>query len=668
MQTADDQSLFFDDKTYGDLKNAAGFFSALFSGHSSPFIAVKMQSPYLCFAAQLGALKAGKTAVLLSPLETTDSIDQLRKQVPFEFIASDEHFDFSSPTHFEFVEYAEETPAVIVWSSGSSGTPKGIVLTWGNIFYSARGLIDYFSLSTTDVSLMNLPHHHVGGLMTLWRAFFSGSSLVSQNTKKFDVISVVPLQLARALEKSDELASFISCRIILVGGAKLTQELKERAIEKNLVLYETYGMSETASLVTINGEVLPYRDVQLDSEGSFLIGGKTLSPGYYREGHFMPLPLLSDGHFKTNDKGELKNGKYLFSHRSDLIFISGGENINPLSVEEVLRSFPGIDDAYVVPVLDEHWGEMGVALIDSESEISPLDLKNFLKSKIHPHHIPKKFFKTRLKFEGRLKPQRNELKKKARELFLKNLFSYTHIEKKDAPLIVFFHGFTGSKEDFFFLGKELTDHFSLLFIDLPGHGDTPSEAFSSTQEMLQRLSELIHFFSPTPILYGYSMGGRVALQLALHYLNVKLCLLESAGPGLGSREEAAERKSKDQKMYDSFKNAKEFLLHWYKNDLFSVYQKTLLCSEDIIKKSSHPLEQWKDSQRLLSQGCFPLAQENRNVPPETYYLYGSEDEKYKHYTSFYPKNFEIKGASHNPHKTHPAEITAIVKHILKHFT
>lgn len=668
MQTADDQSLFFDDKTYGDLKSAAGFFSALFSRHSSPFIAVKMQSPYLSFAAQLGALNAGKTAVLLSSLETAESVEQLRKQVPFEVIASDEHFDFSIKTHFEFVDYEEETPAVIVWSSGSSGAPKGVVLTWGNIFYSARGFIDYFSLTTTDVSLMNLPHHHVGGLMTLWRAFFSGSSLISQSTKKFDVISVVPLQLARALENRDKLASFLSCRIILVGGAKLTQELRERALEKNLVLYETYGMSETTSLVTINGEVLPYRDVQVDSEGTFLISGKTLSPGFYREGHFLPLPLLSDGRFKTNDKGELKNGKYLFSHRSDLIFISGGENINPLAVEEVLRSFPEINDAYVVPVLDERWGEMGVALIDSESEISPFHLKNFLKSKIHPHHIPKKFFKTHLKLEGKLKPQRNELKKIARELFLKNLFSYTHMEKKDAPLIVFLHGFTGSKEDFFFLGKELSDHYSLLFIDLPGHGDTPSEAFASTQEMLQRLSEFINFFSQAPILYGYSMGGRVAFQLALHYLNVKLCLLESAGPGLSSRQEATDRMTKDQKMFDGFKNAREFLQHWYKNDLFTVYQKTLQCSEDIIRKSSHPLEQWRDSQRLLSQGRFPLAQENQRVPHKTYFLYGSEDEKYKHYTSFFPNSYEVLGASHNPHKTHPAEITAIVTLILKQFT
>lgn len=662
------EHLFFEEKTYDDLTQMAARFFPLIKNEKE-FVALKFKSPFLSFAAQLAAFAAGKKAVLISALETNQSVEHLQKQVPFKTILTDETVLHEKKTPLVFPELNGNDIALIVSSSGSTGTPKGIALTFNNLFFSVKGFTEYFNMSEDDVSLMNLPHHHVGGLMTLWRSFLSGGSLINTPSKKFDIISVVPLQLARVLNDETEINKLRTCRIILVGGAKLTPELRLKAEEKRLALYETYGMSESTSLVCINGEVLPYREISLDSDHFFLIKGATLSPGYYREGVFHPLLLNTNGWYKTNDKGSSENGRFIFSHRDDLVFISGGENINPLIIEEALRTHPKIKDAYVLPVDDERWGEMGIALFDSNEHLNEAELKQFLKTKIHPHHIPKHFFQAQLQFEGALKPKRNDLKKKAEELYLKNLFSFSFIETKGAPLIVFFHGFTGRKEDFVSLGESFKDNFSLLFIDLPGHGNTKAEDFFSTSDVLKKISAFIRLFSDRPIYYGYSMGGRVALQLALHYLTPEKLVLESAGPGLISNEEADERRKRDLSMFDAYSSSKDFLLHWYKNDLFKNYQHAQSFHEDVEKKSHHDLSEWKKSQSFLSQGCFPLMRDNlgelKTAPLQLYYLYGSEDQKYKAYADLYRHSIAVEGASHNPHKTHLPEITAILKTILK---
>lgn len=659
--------LFFDEWTYSDLLKKASLFFPLLKDENE-FVALKMQSPFLSFAAQLAVMASGKKAVLISSLETESGIEQLRKQTPFEKVFTDHSFIEGSSKTISFPQFSEKQIVTVVFSSGSSGTPKGIALSFGNIFYSVKGFEEFFHQTSDEVSLMNLPHHHVGGLMTLWRAFLTGGSLISKPSKNYHYLSVVPLQLARALENEELLDQYKACKVVLVGGAKLSTELREKARQRGLELYETYGMSETTSVVCINGEVLPYREIKLDTEGSIYIKGKTLSPGEYRQGQFYSRALDAEGWFKTQDVGIQKNHHIIFSHRSDLIFISGGENINPLQIEDVLREHPQIKDAYVLPVEDERWGQMGIVLYDSDFSLDEKDLKNFLKLKLHPHHIPKKFFKAKLQLEGRLKPKRSDLQKDATASYLHSIFSHHYIQHENAPLIVFLHGFTGSKEDFFSLGKSLRNQYSQLYIDLPGHGETKADEFFSTTDVLKKLAAFIRLFSPKPIYYGYSMGGRVALQLALNYLAPEKLILESAGPGLKSIEEAKERQQKDLSLFDSFATTKDFLLHWYANDLFGNYRTSPDFNTDIEKKSLHDLAEWKKSQATLSQGSFPLLAENstriKKASFPIYYLYGSKDLKYQAYNDIYPHAVEIEGAFHNIHKGHLPEITAFLNSIL----
>jgi O-succinylbenzoic acid--CoA ligase len=658
---------FYDQKTYGDLLAEASAFSETITNEE--IFALKIKSPYLTFVALLALYSKKKKAVLISVLETEAGVEKCRSQVSFKTILTDESFNaLKKSSSLSFEERKNDSPFIIVFSSGTTNLPKGVALSFDNIYYSALGFIEYFKQTAEECSLMNLPHNHVGGLMTLWRAFFSGGRVTTELTPPLDFISLVPLQLKRWLKEEDKLVLLKQCRVILIGGAPLTDELKTEAEKNGLTLYETYGMSETASLVTINGEVLPYRDLQLDKENLFAIKGKTLCLGYYQNQMF--LPHLHEW-FTTNDRGEKIHDRFKFLERADLIFISGGENINPLSVEEAAKRHPAIKDAYLLPLKDEQWGEMGVMLYEctSSHSLSAEELKNHLKMSLHPHHIPKFFFEHEINLEGFLKPKRSELKKTAYELYIKSIFSYDLLGTQEKPLIVFFHGFTGDKEDLKEIAAPFLSSHQQLFIDLPGHGKTLMKHFHSHADIMTKLRDLILLFSDRPIFYGYSMGGRVALKLALNSLTPEKLILESAGLGLSSEEEKKARSKHDLDLFDKFDDTESFILNWYGNPMFKHYRNSKCFQADIEKKSAHSLDEWRDSQLYLSQGSFPLQSETllklASAHFPVHYLYGEDDPKYAAYAPFFKRTSMIPAASHNPHKTHPLEINDCLTQILK---
>ncbi len=660
------QNLFFNEKTYADLLKDVAAFSQI------PFIethiALQLNSTYYLMVALLGLINQKKTAILISPLETNSSLERLKEQIDFKTIINDQYFDSLniSIIPFSFSPLSPDEEAVIVFSSGTTNTSKGVVLSFNNLYFSALGFIEFFKQKETETTLMNLPHNHVGGLMSLWRCFFSGGRLVTEDSIHFDFISLVPLQLKRWIENPTKLDYLKSCRVILIGGAPLFIELKQSAQLAGLNLFETYGMSESTSLVTINGEILPYREVTLDADGFFLIKGKILSLGYYQNQNFK---AHGPDWFKTNDQGiKLSNGLYCFKNRADLIFISGGENINPLMVEEIARKHPAITDAYLLSITDEKWGELGIMLYQGNN-ISSNELKEYLKTQLHPHLVPKFFFQTLLNFEGQLKPRRSQLKILAHELYLKSIFSFDYEKKENSETIVFFHGFLGDKEDFKKIAQNITGDFSFLFISLPGHGETKIENFYSLLDIFKKLEFFIRLFVNTPHFYGYSMGGRIALQLAFHYIVPKSLILESTGLGLKSTEEKKERYSQDLNLFSSHTIASTFLKQWYQNSLFDIYRRHESFNREIQKKSLHPLLQWRESQKYLSQGFFPLINENIKLLKKCtfpiFYIYGSEDKKYQEFARYFQASTVIPGAGHNPNKTHPLEIAKIASKKLK---
>lgn len=658
---------FYDQIKYSKLKSDALAFSSKLG--EDDMYAFKVKSPYLLMVGILAAVHTHKTAVLISALETDESVDQLAKQVPFKKILDDSHFENLVFAEGDIAEFNSTKPTVVVFSSGTTSAPKGVALSFNNLFYSARGFIEFFNQRDNETSLINLPHHHVGGLMILWRSFFSGGQVVSDPEGKIDFLSLVPTQLKRMIESSTKLSLLKKVRILLIGGAPLSEALKKEAMKHALPVYETYGMSESASLVTINGEVLPYRKLRLEAEsGFFEISGETLAVGLYQNQNFTPiLPW-----YKTRDLGfQEPNGRFLFLKRADLIFISGGENINPLQVEASLKELHGIIEACLVPLPDEVWGEIGVMLY--QGEVTQKEVRDFLQTKLHPYHVPKYIFKTQLITPGELKPKRHVLNLLAQSLYLNSIFSHEFIKcpvNSKAPVMVFLHGFMGEKNDLLPMAKKFLGQYSLLLIDLAGHGKTNSAHFRSSSDLLSKLAVFIKLTSPDYSLYGYSMGGRVALELTIHYLDPHELILESAGLGLQTTAEKNERLMADQKLLTGIEQTgkAEFFKQWYSVAMFAPYLKHPDFQKDIENKITHDHHEWQASQSLLSAGLFSLKNDvlkklqAKSKTTKIFYLYGELDFKYKALASELSKldkhNVEIreiKHAGHNPHKTHLIE-------------
>ena len=322
------KNLFFDDKTYAQLLSDVGCFSHVLSllPSSLKAIALKIHSPYLAFVAILASIKENKLPILLSHLEADSQIEKLRTQISFEKVIIDQDvinsFSASNPSTL-FSEFNFDEGRLVIFSSGSTNLPKGIVLSFNNLYFSAKGFSEYFNQKENETSLMNLPHHHVGGLMILWRAFFSGGNLTTNLDHPIDYISLVPLQLKKMLDDPNKLLILKKIKTILVGGSRFQETLKDEAIKLGLPIFETYGMTETTSLVTINGNILPYREIELDDEGFFIIKGLTLALGFYVQNIFYSYQAQW---YKTSDIGfKDKKGALHFKERADLIFISGGE-------------------------------------------------------------------------------------------------------------------------------------------------------------------------------------------------------------------------------------------------------------------------------------------------------------------------------------------------------
>jgi pimeloyl-ACP methyl ester carboxylesterase len=197
-------------------------------------------------------------------------------------------------------------------------------------------------------------------------------------------------------------------------------------------------------------------------------------------------------------------------------------------------------------------------------------------------------------------------------------------------------------------------------------------------DMLSKLENFIKFFTPKPSYYGYSMGGRVALALAINNLRPEKLILESAGFGLEDEIEKAERLLRDESLFNNYSQNEiySFLIKWYENPMFDAYSKLSNFKEDCKRKSFHDYLEWKNSQKTLSIGVFPtLSKVIANLRFANFpitYLYGEKDTKFKDHATLLEnlkipnlEIIEISGAGHNPHKTHPMETTTNLINKLK---
>lgn len=277
---------------------------------------------------------------------------------------------------------------LVMFTSGSSGTPKAAFLTWKSLMASAAAANDALAIEGQGVWQMVLPMCHVGGFQIMVRSLLNASSFIVyehyqparilNDVLSFRVthISVVDKILSDLLEQDhDRVITQYSC--ILLGGAELNDKTIQHALKAKAKVYASYGMTETASLiatapVTRNFDgalhVLKDYDVRIMRPDEHGIGQLHVSgPGIF-EGYLNARKASSaDGYFVTGDRASLTNKGLLqvYARTEDLI-ISGGENIYPAEIREVLLHIPGVKDAYVFGTADETWGYRPVAFVEAD--------------------------------------------------------------------------------------------------------------------------------------------------------------------------------------------------------------------------------------------------------------------------------------------------------------
>jgi len=288
----------------------------------------------------------------------------------------------------------------IVSTSGTSGEPKGVCLTFANFFLGAMASSLNLGNRQGERWLINLPLYHVGGLAVVYRAAISGLSIVlhrgfsPEHTLEairsggVTHLSLVEATLARLLEANGDRRFPDTLRAVLVGGGPVDVRLLRRARELGLPVLPTYGLTEAGSQVAtmhpgdpiddFNVGVPPLpgykvdirnpqgRPVAAGDEGEIWISGPMVSEGYWTAPGVV-TPSLIDGWLPTGDIGALsENGLLSVKGRRAEMIISGGENIYPSEVERALMKLPGIRRAAVIGIRDPVWGQIPVALVEAD--------------------------------------------------------------------------------------------------------------------------------------------------------------------------------------------------------------------------------------------------------------------------------------------------------------
>ncbi|HEY4027992.1 MAG TPA: AMP-binding protein [Candidatus Dormibacteraeota bacterium] len=299
--------------------------------------------------------------------------------------------------------------ACVVYTSGTTGQPKGVRLTLANHVASARGCQQQLGTGERDRWLVLLAPHHVGGLAMFLRAVVCNQQLVT--LARFDeqaaldaiaserptLVSVAPVMLARLLEAGGP-EPLRGLSAILVGGAPAPAEHVRGWAAQGLPVCPTYGLTETCSQVALvppgraaelagaAGTICPHASIEIE-DGEIVVSGPAVSPGYVHPG---VTPAPADGRFRTGDLGRLDGEVLSVLGRRDGTIITGGENVRPEEVEAVLRAHPAVADAAVAGRPDDVWGEVVSAWVVSAGASGP-ELDAWCRERLAPFKVPRRW-------------------------------------------------------------------------------------------------------------------------------------------------------------------------------------------------------------------------------------------------------------------------------------
>lgn len=345
---------------------------------------------------------------LLHSVERREQLPNSISTIVFESlerILSDEEADDTFDWTFE-----DRDIAVIMNTSATTGQFKSVPLRWGQIRAHVQASREVLGKTEQDNWLMVLPLFHVSGLSILLRSLYNGTAVTILpkydeaqvlkliESENINMMSLVPTILTQ-LEPS---ITHHKLRVILLGGEFIPMALIDACEKKSLPIYKTYGMTETFSQsVTFSvldyphkrdsvGKPLPGMQVRIDKPDADGVGEIHLTGPMVMTGYIDKEPI--DGDLNTDDIGYVDEDGfvYILNRRKDLI-ISGGENIYPKELEDLVYTLPSVKECAVVPVPDPKWGQVPalfVAFHDGESMTADAIL-SFMTKSLAKYKVPK---------------------------------------------------------------------------------------------------------------------------------------------------------------------------------------------------------------------------------------------------------------------------------------
>ena len=349
------------------------------------------------------------------------NLDDLPSSPPFR-----DDQPFSPPFKEGLGVSSLECTQAIIFTSGTTGQPKGAQLTFGNHFWNATASAYRLGVDPSDRWLATMPLYHVGGLAMIFRSCLYGTTLVLQDgfdpgavlasieNDGITQISLVPTMLHRLLEIPSAAEKLAHLRYILLGGAAAPATLVERGLAAGLNLALTYGLTETASQIvtaapdqtrrkpgSVGKPLLLCQARILDESGRVLSDGQTLPAGQIGQ-IAVSGPILMKGYYGQPDReGELLTGDlgyldeegdlWVVQRRVDLI-VSGGENVYPAEVEALLLAHPGVESACVVGIADPEWGQQVAAavVLRPGAQVSAEGLMAFCRQRLAGYKAPRR--------------------------------------------------------------------------------------------------------------------------------------------------------------------------------------------------------------------------------------------------------------------------------------
>jgi fatty-acyl-CoA synthase len=318
---------------------------------------------------------------------------------------------------------------MIIATSGTTGRPKGVLLTHANFFWTNLSLDLVAPITFSDVVLQVLPQFHVGG----WNvqpmlAWWKGATVILESSfepervlevvarERVTTMAGVPTTyLMMGTHANFSESDLSSLRYVVVGGASMPQTLLHRWHDKGVAVLQGYGLTEAAPNVFCLGaddaiehpgsvgHPYPYVDVALvrpggclgedTKQGELWVRGPCLFAGYWRDLEATEA-VMKNGWLRTGDVARRDNdGYYRIIGRTKEMFVSGGENVYPVEVENVITAFPGVFSAGVVWVDDPIWGEAGVAFVErAPGALIDLDaLSEHCRARLAAYKIPVRF-------------------------------------------------------------------------------------------------------------------------------------------------------------------------------------------------------------------------------------------------------------------------------------